>query len=110
MPGKATSESDSTAVMSYPPIVCEQPDDVQSVIPLPGYRLAVRFFDGTSGLIEMRAMIESREAGVFEALRDPATFNAVRIDLGAVSWPNGADLAPDAMHAALAAHGEWRLA
>jgi hypothetical protein len=83
------------------------PDEVQSVITLPGYRLAVRFFDGTSGIVDMKAMIEGDEAGVFAALRDVFIFNAVKIDIGTVTWPNGADLAPDAMHAALAACGEW---
>jgi hypothetical protein len=84
-------------------------DEVQNVIPLPGYRLAVRFFDGTSGIVDMRAMIEGEEAGIFAALRDPSIFNAVSIDIGTVNWPNGADLAPDAMHDELATRGEWRL-
>ena len=35
---------------------------------------------------------------VFEPLRDPAMFARVFVDeFGAVSWPNGADLAPDAL-------------
>jgi hypothetical protein len=28
---------------------------------------------------------------------------------GAVQWPNGADLAPDAMYDAIRAHGTWSL-
>jgi len=36
---------------------------------------------------------------MFEPLRDPALFVQVRIDeFGAISWPNGADLAPDALY------------
>ena len=37
----------------------------------------------------------------FEALRDPAMFAQASIVLGVVSWPNGADLAPDTMYDAI---------
>lgn len=108
MPSEATSEADTTAAVTYPMPMYNHPDEVQNVIALPGYRLAVRFFDGTSGVVDMKEMIEGQEAGVFAALRDPSMFNAVKIDIGTVTWPNGADLAPDAMHDELAARGEWR--
>ncbi|MGQ0562920.1 MAG: DUF2442 domain-containing protein [Gemmatimonadota bacterium] len=64
--------------------------------PLPGYRLRVRFDDGTEGVVEL----EDRLFGpVFEPLRDPELFRQVTIDeFGAPSWPNGADLAPDALY------------
>lgn len=63
---------------------------------LPGYRLRVRFADGTEGVVEL----EDRLFGpVFEPLRDPELFRQVRIDeFGAPCWPNGADLAPDALY------------
>jgi hypothetical protein len=82
-------------------------EEVQAVIALPGYRLAVQFFDGTVGLVEMKSLIESPDAGIFAALREPSVFKTATIEIGTVTWPNGADLAPDAMHDALAAHGEW---
>jgi Protein of unknown function (DUF2442) len=44
---------------------------------------------------------------VFEPLRDPAVLAQVRVMLGAVQWPNGADLAPDAMYDAIRQHGRW---
>lgn len=42
-------------------------------------------------------------SGVFEPLRDPAYFAQVTVDpeLGTVVWPNGADLDPMVLHAAL---------
>jgi hypothetical protein len=46
----------------------------------------------------------------FEPLRDPSYFREVRIELGAVAWPNGADLAPDAMYDAIRASGHWVVA
>jgi hypothetical protein len=37
---------------------------------------------------------------VFEPLKDPAYFARVTLDLvcGTVVWPNGVDLAPEALH------------
>jgi len=46
---------------------------------------------------------------VFEPLRDAAVFAQVQVVLGAVQWPNGADLAPDAMYDAIREHGVWVL-
>ena len=46
---------------------------------------------------------------IFEALRDPAAFNQARVVLGAIQWPNGADLAPDAMYDAISQRGLWVL-
>lgn len=110
MQNGATTEADTAAPMTYPEPSYKHPGDVENVIALPGYRLAVRFFDGTAGIVDMKAMIESRESGIFAALKDTAVFRAVKIDIGTVTWPNGADLAPDAMHDELATRGEWRLA
>ncbi len=64
--------------------------------PEPGYRLRVEFDDGTNGIVAL----EQRLFGpVFEPLRDPALFAQARVDeFGAVCWPNGADLAPDALY------------
>jgi Protein of unknown function (DUF2442) len=57
----------------------------------------------------MAALLASaRVAGtVFEALRDDAAFAQARVELGAVTWPSGADLAPDAMYDAILEHGSW---
>jgi len=69
---------------------------VTQVIALPGWRLGVVFSDGARGEIEL----ESRLFGpMFEPLRDPAVFAQADVDeFGAVCWPNGADLAPDALY------------
>ena len=46
---------------------------------------------------------------IFEPLRDPAIFVQAQVVLGAVQWPNGADLAPDAMYDAIRERGVWIL-
>ncbi len=76
----------STTVADRPSTVaCNHPDDVCEVEPRSGYRLFVRFFDGTSGTVDLSALITSPQAGVFAALRDESLFNSVGIVLGAVT-------------------------
>ena len=82
---------------------------VAAVEALPQYRLKVRFVDGLVGLVDMKPMVFSQAAGVFEALRDEQLFKQAFVDLGAVSWPGNLDLAPDAMYDEIKAHGEWVL-
>jgi hypothetical protein len=101
-------QHDPTSAVT-PPIVCDLPDDVATVEPLTGYRLNVRFHDGVSGIVDLSRRVVSSRAGVFAALADPTLFARVGVELGAVAWPCGVDLAPDAMHDELAAHGEWVL-
>ena len=69
---------------------------VQSVRVLDDYRLFVRFDDGTEGEVELR---ERLFGPVFEPLRDVRVFTQAFVDeYGAIAWPNGADLAPDAIY------------
>jgi len=75
---------------------------------LPGYRLAVRFADGTEGEVGMVGLIESDRAGVFAQLRDRNAFESVRVEHGAVAW-DGVDLAPDALYASIKANGRCEL-
>jgi hypothetical protein len=56
----------------------------------------------------MSPLIHSANAGVFSSLADPDRFSQVGIELGAVTWPGGLDLAPDSMYAALKTHGTWQ--
>jgi hypothetical protein len=82
---------------------------VQAVTVLPEDRLMVRFVDGLAGVVDLSALIASPDAGVFARLRDRSLFEQAYVEMGAVVWPGGLDLAPDAMHAAIMAHGEWRI-
>jgi len=61
------------------------------------HRLHIAFDDGASGEIDASRW-EWR--GVFEPLQDPDYFAEVTVDqeLGTISWPNGADVAPETLH------------
>jgi len=73
--------------------------------------LKVEFVDGTSGSCDLREFLQSDHCigTMFEPLRDPAMFSRVNIALGAVSWPEGIDLPPDAMHHQIVHSGVWKL-
>ena len=75
--------------------------DVVEVRPEQNYSLFVRFRDGLSGLVRLQL---EELTGALAPLRNPQFFfGEVFIDGGAVAWPGEIDLAPDAMHANLAA-------
>lgn len=77
----------------------------------PGFCLDVQFMDGTKGEVRLERFLKS--AGVvgtvFEPLRDPAFFAQARLHMGVVTWPNGADLAPDAMYDAIRKNPHWTI-
>ncbi len=66
----------------------------------------VRFQDGVEGVVQF---LPTAFRGVFAGLREPDAFRLARIEDGVLTWPGELDLAPDAMHAAIAAHGKWVL-
>jgi hypothetical protein len=92
-----------------PPIVATQPDDVKAVEVAGPFRVRVTFFDGVSGIVDMTELVHSPEAGVFAALADPEVFSQAFVLYGAVTWPGGLDIAPDAMYDEIVANGEWVL-
>ncbi len=57
--------------------------------------LKVRFRDGVEGLVRFEPGFFR---GVFAHLVDPAQFERVGVEMGAVTWPGELDLAPDRMH------------
>ena len=79
--------------------------DVVSVKPLGGYRLRVGFSDGCAGVHDFSATA-ARDGEMVRPLKDPAFFARVFVELGALTWPNGFDLDPIALHERMAAAGE----
>lgn len=72
-----------------------------------GYRLSITCNDGTSGIVDMSALVNSANAGIFAALKDAQLFQQVRIELGALTWPNGADLDPLWVHEEIRENETW---
>jgi hypothetical protein len=72
--------------------------DVSRVEPLDDYKLHVELVDGRQGTFDMTPYLEK---GVFRELKDPAYFRQVHVFLGAVSWPNGQDIAPETIYTAI---------
>ena len=71
---------------------------------LSDYRLFVEFSDGVCGEIDLAGRLIGP---VFEPLRDPEYFALAGLDdFGVICWPNGADLAPDALHETLREQAE----
>ncbi len=64
---------------------------------VPDYpHLDVLFADGTEHRFNLSPLFEG--SGVLERLRDPEFFARVGVVHGAVTWPDGTDLAPDALY------------
>lgn len=90
-----------------PGVVPAAPWRVSAVSVQPGYRLAVTFVDGTSGIADLSRLVAGNNAGIFAALAAQDFFAQVRLELGVITWPNGADLDPDWLHEEIATHGQW---
>lgn len=55
----------------------------------------------------MSRLISGEQAGIFAALKDEQLFDQVRIELGALTWPNSADLDPVWMHEEIGKNKIW---
>ncbi len=61
-----------------------------------GFVYHVVFYDGKSGDMDFSEYIG--RGPVFEPLRDLAFFKKATIEGGTISWPNGADIAPETLY------------
>ena len=66
--------------------------------------------DGSTGWVDLSLWLRSGriDGSVFEALRDEDFFKFATVELGAIAWPNGADLSPDALYDEIHMNGEWK--
>ena len=62
-----------------------------------GHLLYLEFDDGVTKRVDVYPLLSGP---IFEPLLDPAYFARMELDedFGVVQWPNGADLAPEALH------------
>jgi len=67
------------------------------VEPRDNFTIYIEFEDGRCGIKDMSPLLQK---GVFKPLQDPDFFNQVVLneEIGAPSWPNGVDLAPDSLY------------
>jgi hypothetical protein len=102
MPGEtATQENPASGVIP------KAPWRVKAVSVLPAYRLAVTFQDDMNGIVDLSAVRTASEAGVYAALSDIGLFEKAYVDLGVVTWPNGADLDPAWMYEQIRKEKVW---
>ncbi|MEI9932484.1 MAG: DUF2442 domain-containing protein [Rhizomicrobium sp.] len=80
---------------------------VSKVEPLGSYRLRIRFSDGNGGERDF-ADVVAAGGPMLDPLRDPNYFARVFVEFGALTWPNGYDLAPNALRAEMADAGLLR--
>ena len=61
------------------------------------YKVQVLFNDGKEGIADLSDVLRGP---VFNPLKDKALFAQLRVDEGmaTIAWPNGADLAPEAVY------------
>jgi hypothetical protein len=60
-----------------------------------GYRIHVRFSDNLEKTIDFQQWLDGP---VFEPLKDPEYFTTFFVEGGTVTWPNGADIAPETLY------------
>ena len=59
------------------------------------FKIWLAFNDGIRGTVDFADWLTGP---VFEPLRDPAYFARFFVEGGTVTWPNGADIAPETLH------------
>jgi len=64
-----------------------------------GFRIQLTFNDGTAGTVDFSSWLNGP---IFAPLRELAYFRRFFLEGGTVSWPNGADIAPETLYEAAA--------
>lgn len=64
-----------------------------------GHRIRLVFNDGAEATLSFRRWLKGP---IFEPLRGLDYFRRFYLDGGTVAWPNGADIAPETLYAAMA--------
>jgi len=75
------------------------------------FKIEVFFADGLSGVADLAPRLSQGPMGDgFDPLCDVREFEKVYLEHGALTWPGGIDLAPDAMHQRIRESGKSILA
>ena len=81
--------------------------DVIGVRVMGGHKLEIEFSDGTVGVRDF-VFVREKTGLMAEPLREPDYFARVFIEDGALTWPNGYDWDPIALHDEMKEAGELR--
>jgi hypothetical protein len=71
-------------------------NDVTEITYKGAYCYHIVFDDGTSGDVDFAEYLD--KGPVFAPLRDLDFFQRARLEGGTISWPNGADIAPESLY------------
>lgn len=71
-------------------------NDVVNITYVRDYIFHVEFDDGRSGEVDFSE--HAKRGGVFEPLENQSFFRKAIIEGGTIAWPNGADIAPEALY------------
>lgn len=93
MSGETVAQENPAAGVVPAPIPAA-PWRVKALSVLPDYRLTLTFMDGTCGIADCSAILIAGNPGIYAPLRQLGYFGQAKLEFGAPTWPNGADLDP----------------
>jgi hypothetical protein len=71
-------------------------NDVTGIEYRGGHVYRIRFDDGLEGDVDFSDYVG--RGPVFEAFADLSFFQSARVEAGTITWPNGADIAPETLY------------